>query len=902
VAVLRGPAGIGKTALLDYAAAVTAEWRILTTSGMEWEADLPYVNLADLVRPVADFLDRIPPRQAAALAGAVAIGPPAANDRFAVAAATLSLLGAVAEDGPVLVSVDDSQWLDRFSLEALGFASRRLRAEGVAVLFALRDDQPSPPSLVGIEELPLSGLDERSARELLVAHGGDWLTESVVARVIAETDGNPLALVELPVLLQRGQIEQWIRTDEPVPVGEVLARAFGRSVAGLPRATQDALLVLAILGSSPTPVADATLGALGLGRDSIGPAEAAGLVLEQRGRLGFRHPLIRAAVYRLASSTVKRQAHEAAAVALGAHGGPNGLERQAGHLAAAGRGPDDGVALRLHAAGDDARRQSNYAVAGRLFARAAEFCSVDESRGIYLVQAAEATWLAGAVDETAALLDKALEFTDNQRLRLEIRHYRCRIAMWASDPRSPRDGLVSLATEAEPVDPRTAAVMLAGATLASLAMGDTREAQRTSARAVALTEDLDFPVLPVHLLRAFTLIVTGDSRNGGALLERCGAALREWDPLSSDEMTLIGGLCYLGLERLTEARELMERAAAAARNASAIGLLPFQLSRLSHVEYCGGNWNASLALAHEALRLARDTGWRTEVPNSLTALARIEASLGRVDDCRRHANAAIDIGNSSGLPPIAAYAHSALAVLELGQSQPEEAAEHLEEVERFSLSAGLGETVLLPWAADLVEAYVRLGRPDDAERPMVELELAAAADRFPSAATLVARCRALLDPACVERVAAEFTSQPSGMPFEDARTRLCIGEQLRRQGHRREARRWLQSARSIFERLGASPWVRRTVAELGAAGSPGRESEPPMSAVLTPQELQVALSVAEGRTNRDVAAALFLSVKTVEFHLSNIYRKLGLTRRSQLVRLLLLQQDPTELSAAGRTV
>jgi DNA-binding CsgD family transcriptional regulator len=899
VQILRGPAGIGKTALLDYTARMVPAWTVLTTRGVEGEADLPYVNLADLFRPVLPVsLDRIPRRQAYALAGALAIGESGASDRFAVAAATLSLLGLLAEDSRVLILVDDAQWVDGLSLEALGFACRRLRAEGTAVLFAARDDIPVPTLLVGFDELRLGGLDPDSARLLLDGLGD--IPAAIANRLIVETGGNPLALLELPALLRHGQLELWSRTGAPVPVGQALATAFGRSIGLLPRSSQDALLLLGVLGSAPADVLAAALRAAGLQPESLDPAEAAGLVVSAGARLEFRHPLIRSVVYQLAPHTRRQRVHRAAAEAFSSATGTTALERYAWHLGTAGHGPDGGLAGRLAAAAGAERARRNHAVAERLYDRAATFAADERTRGSYLVQAADSAWLAGALGAAAALLDRALGCAGGPRLTLEIRYRQCRLGIWSGEPKASRDGLVVLAVEAETVDRGIAAAMLCAATLASIAMGHLQLADELSARALALdgehtagpaagtTAGLRAPGLSVRVLRAFTLILTGDAAGGAELLESCAAQLAAWDPLSSDELTLVGGLCYLALERCGEARSLIERAVVATRAASALGLLPFQLSRLAYVEYLAGNWNASLALAGEALRLAHDTGWQTEVPNSLNALARIEAGVGRVQECRDHATAAIQIGAATGIEPIAAAAHSALGLLELGLGRPDQAVAHLEEVERYGQAAGLGDGVLLPWAADLVEAYVRLGRPDDARRPLAVLVREADRTGRPTAAATAARCQALVDPTDFERHMAEALRQHGvgGMPFEEARTRLCLGEQLRRQGRRAEARRWLHSAQVIFERLGARPWIDRSQAELRASGGGRRATRAPAMDVLTPQELQVALAVAQGDTNRDAAAALFLSVKTVEFHLSNVYRKLGLTRRAQLVSLL----------------
>ncbi|MFI2614615.1 helix-turn-helix transcriptional regulator [Streptomyces sp. NPDC018584] len=888
--LIRGEAGIGKTSLVEHVAGESGDLRRLGTRGVEVESDLPYVGLADLLRPVLHFLDRIPERQAAALTGALALGPAVAHDRFAVAAGTLSLLGALAEEGPVLVTVDDAQWLDPYSLDALAFATRRLGREGIVVLFTARDEPDEPASrLAAIETMTLGGLDAESAHRLIAEEGTAELTEREAARLLAEARGNPLALIELPALLSgSGAGDDDPDSAAPLPIGELLAHAFGSAVARLPQEAQDAMLLLAVLGTRPLAGTEAALRAHGLSYESLEAAEAAGLVVEEQDGYAFRHPLVRSAVYHGATPVRRRRAHHAIARSLQGATAP-ALEQYAWHLAASGAEPDEHVASLLENAASGAPDTLAYPLASRLYERAARFTPAGQRKAERLLCAARASQAAGSLDEAAAILDRSLEHAEQLGTRLDIRQLRCYLDVQRGQPTRSRELLRAAVDEAEKVDPALAAVMLGGIALTELAVGDLTAARGTSAAAMELADAARQTLLPVRLLRTLVLLLGGDADAGRSLLRELAGPLASPDPAFPYPLSGVGGLCHLAAEELDEAHGLLDRAAYTARASSAVGLLSHLLCTLSVVEFWRGRWSPSLAHADEAVRLAEATGRLIEVPRGLAALARTEAALNREADCRRHAAQAMEWAASTELPMDAARARGALGLLELGLGRFEEAVHRLEEVRAFSRTHGRGDGLYLTWAADLADAYVHLHMTAEAREVLDVLEYEAGRGHRPVTAGAAARCRGLLEPDAAERhmrrSLALLAERP--VPFERGRTEFAWGEQLRRQGRRSEARRLLERALATFERLGASGWAARVAAELHAAG--GTEVRPERAPLerLTPQEMQVALVVGRGLTNHEVAERLFLSVKTVEFHLSNIYRKLdGVHRRAQLVRLL----------------
>src|SRR5438067_3473518 len=415
--VLRGEPGIGKSALCAYAVGGAEAMTVLRAQGVESEAELPFAALADLLRPLVERLADIPAPPGSALGAALALGPPAASDPFTTCAATLSLLAAAAEDGPLLAVVDDAQWLDRSSAQALLFAARRLDAEGVAVLVATRDGEATPFDGAGLPELALRGLDRDASERLLKASGDPTIAPEVAERLIAATGGNPLALREAPTLLSAGQLAGVEPLEEPLPTSEVLEQAFLRRVHALPEETQRALLVAATSGSTDFDVICAAVEHSGVDATALDAAERAGLLTVGRTTLEFRHPLLRAAVYHGATAAARRAAHEAVAHGLAS-------DRRAWHLAAAAPAPDAAVAAELKKAALAARARGGHAEAAAALEQAARLTAEPEQRARRLRSAADETRRSGQAARALVLLDEALATTTSARLRSRIQHLR----------------------------------------------------------------------------------------------------------------------------------------------------------------------------------------------------------------------------------------------------------------------------------------------------------------------------------------------------------------------------------------------------------------------------------------------------------------------------------------------
>jgi DNA-binding CsgD family transcriptional regulator len=914
---VRGDPGVGKTRLLDAAVADAARtgpagFRVIRVAGHEAESEIPYAALSLLLGPLLDGVGALPRPQAAALEGALNLGPGGAGDRLAVAVATLGLLAHAAEEQPLLLGVDDAHCLDLPTLEALVFSVRRMRAEPIAVLVTARSPaDTSPPAerwLAALPELVVGGLDLDAARRLLGPH------TALSPATWAAAAGNPLALLELaaagaPAL-----------PVEPVRLSTRLVHAYERRLAGLPDATRQALLLVAVAGSADDAVAEA-LAEQGLDLGNLDPAEEADLLgRDDRARGAgphFRHPLIRSAVYHAAAPGRKRAAHRALATVWGRRAGPGPAERRAFHLAAATPGADEEVAAQLADAARTAASRNNHITALALLERAARLSPTGPARTRRLLDAALTAQTAGCVAAATPLLDLALLETDDPELITAARHLQCRVQMWSGQPTEARDELLHLADATLAVDRGRSAAMRSQAALLSLTIGDQHLGLAAAARAAADAAHLPpGPRMPVTLVHALALALSGDSAGARALLAECEPVLAAADPLTIDQLPVVAANTYASVEEPERARGWLVAGVRGTRGAGAVGLLPFLLAWLAAACWRDGDWATGLTHAHAAVELAQETGWATEEPEALAVLATIEAGLGMDDACREHAARALRLGRAGGMRIVEARAERALGLLELGAGHPEAAAAHLRVTEEFALGHGLGSPVLLDWAGDLVEAHVRAGVPDRARRAMAVLEREAAAPGRPAARAVALRCTGLLrgdadggrdhdggDAAGAAFAQALRWHERARQPFEEARTRLCLGEHLRRRRRLADAREALAEARRAFAGLGATAWVRRADAELRAAGTRAghrpevRAGDPggpagvagrgPAPLRLTPQELQVALVVAGGATNAEAGAQLFLSPKTIEYHLSNAYRKLGIRSRADHDRTVL---------------
>jgi DNA-binding CsgD family transcriptional regulator len=883
--LLHGEPGIGKTRLLEHAAATAADFKVLRARPLEAESELAFAGLSELLRPVLRLLGRIPGPQEAALSGALALGPPVPGDRFAVAAATLSLLAAAAEESAVLVVVDDAHWLDTPSREALLFAGRRLGSEGVLLLLGMRERDWIPAA--GLGTLELHGMSTADAAAL-VEHTGTPVDAAVRYRIVTETRGNPLAILEAVATLTDAELLGKAPITHPLAVGASLKQSFAEQLDILPRDTQDALLIAAASDTGSAGEIGRALARAGLSLDVLEPAERDGVIILSGERIEFRHPLVRSAAYHRHGPPERRAAHRALAAAAGAG------ERAAWHLAAASAGPDEEIAALLEMSAASAFARSAYAAAASAFQAAALLSPDDDDCLRRTMGAGRALWLAGEGKRAAALLKSVLDLASEPAARADLQHLRG-LAMLSTSPVSETYAmLVAEAGRVEPHDRARASALRATAALACLIADDLAGAVEMARRALAGAGPEDRPIATMVL--AQVTAGSGQAEEVFALLEPILESLESIDPLGELSFVLSGAAQSLvWTEQWAHASKVFDRIISAARTAGAPAVLPLPLAVLAEFELRRGKIAAAYAaaaesvqLAAESVQLAAETGQAGLSSYSLVVLARVEAVLGHDEDCRAHVAAGLEFSRLIGWDAVEIFAAAVLGLLELSRGHADRAAIHLAECARLEKQLNPDTVVLTitQSAADLVEAQIRSGALTDAKRSLRMLEGIACRTGLRWANAGAGRCRGML--AGEDRYEREFQTALAlygeEMAFERARTLLALGMRRRRSRRRADARAALHEALAYFERSGAEPWAGQARAELRATGvMPPLENADGLRS-LTSQELQVALIVAQGNTNREAAAALFLSPKTVEFHLGNTYRKLGVRSRAELVR------------------
>ncbi len=879
VLVLRGEPGIGKTALLKAAIAQAAGMRVLRTRGLEGEAELPFAGLADLTAPVIDLRERLPAAQAAALAGALELEPAAPQARLAIGAALLGLLSLAAEQEPVLVVVDDLQWLDEPSLEALRFAARRLGADGVAVLLGQR---PVPEELApGIGTLEIGPLADDRAHELLQAGRAQPVPDLVADRIVATAGGNPLALTEIPALLTRDELEGRGPLEGPLPPGSTLERVLARRLDGLDQPTRAALLVAAAAESRRGDVVLGALAAAGIDVSALEAAESAGIVTLGPGEVAFRHPLLRAAAYHGEPVVARRAAHRAVARAL-ADDDP----QRAWQLAAGSARPDETVAAALERAAQAARARTGFAPAAHAYLRAAELSPAPLHRARRLVEAARDLLPAGHPDVGLARLEQAervlaIAEGDVSSVAGELRTLRAQLALRTGRTEEARELLRAQARRLEGEAPPMSAMLLLLSSLGAMALRDHVDWLADAERALELAGDVELLSALAMLSAGAACLTVPDVARGRALLEEGERKLGDDLAMAlalAPEVVALAAHGWLWIEEYERGMETLDRLVTAGRDSSSVGALPYPLAARAQGNLALGRFARARADAEEAVALAEQTGQDPALVIALGMLAAVHGWHGDEAAAREAAERAIELGERRRIPLPAIYAKYALGLLAAAaEDRAEEAIERLETVRDEALPGNV------LWAPHLVDAYLRAGRRDDADALVEHYARTIGHRRI--APAMLERLRGMTtgDAAHFERALALHEAGPA--PFEVARTRLAYGEFLRAADRRDEAREQLREALAGFERVDAVPFAERARRELRAAGAITRSA---LTAAdeLTPHELRVAQLVAQGLTNREAAAALFVSAKTVEHHLRNVFRKLGVRRRTELARLM----------------
>jgi len=879
--VVLGEPGVGKTALVEDAVSGLDDMHLLRATGLEAERHLPFGGLLQLLRPVLDRIDELPPPQTAALAGALAISEaaPGSGDRFMIGASVLALLARYAEDLPLAVVVDDLQALDRPSAEAILFATRRLAADPVAVLATARS--PESDHLVsGLPVLRLEGLDPRSATVLVARATGGTPPASRLGPLLRLADGNPLALLELA-----GADLDALATDPadlPTRVPEAVTAAFTQRLELVGDDARRALLVAAVCGDDLT-VTTAACAALGLAGDALAEAEDGGLVSVRAGRLTFRHPLLRSAVYSGAGARERRAAHLAVVGAL-----PDGdADRRAWHLSEGVWGLDAGLADLLAEAGERARTRTAYSVASGAFERSARLSPDPAPRADRLLRAAEAAWSAGLTDRAVGLLDAHARegpAADGRAHELALRGAIAARTGRLGDAREMLLAAADLST-----DPAEECVHIADAVHASFYLAGAPTAARLARRLVELS-----PAVTDPRARALGLIAIGLARvlageQGGAEDLRAAVPLIESTrELYSDPLRVSCVMLVPLFLRDASGGATLRRLVDQVRDEAGIGALPAVLFHVARDQATSSAWAEAEANYTEAVHLAEETGQVTERLMSLAGLAWLESRTGREAACREHAGEVLAAPAGTHVHMAEAWVRNALGDLELSLGQPARAVEEFHRLQALMQTHELADVDLVP-GPEQVEALLRLGERAEAEQLAVSYRRAAATKGQPWALARAARARGLLTAdgsagECFENALALHAATLDR--FETARTRLAYGEWLRRAARRVDARHQLRAALDDFEDLGATRWAGRAAAELTATGEHVRRRDADPRSQLTPQELQVGLLLVEGRTTREAAAALFLSPKTVEYHLRKVYTKLGISSRVELAEVI----------------
>jgi DNA-binding CsgD family transcriptional regulator len=892
--VIAGEAGVGKTALLTYVADMASEQgvRVLRARGEESEAVLAFATLADLLRPSREKFAELPPTQRQALEVCLALSSGPSAGPLAACAGALGVLASAADEQPLVVLVDDFQWVDAESRQVLLFAARRLAAERIVMVFAVREEpgaqfpERSPPVL------RIGGLSVAECAELAREVGAD-ISGSALRSLVQLTGGNPLAVLEN---LTRSTNEMGGFESGRLILGAALENAWGRVFEELPEDTRQALFVVATDVVSGGRHIEAALGTLRLSLGSLAPAEYRGLVRTVDGRIQLRHPLMRPVVVGRTPLWLRTVVCRALAAAAEGH-------LRTWYLAAAATGPDETVAEALAAAAADARQRSGYGASARTWRRAAELTADRDMRASRLLRAATDAYLAG---DSAAVTwcQEALAYCPGPVFAAEAELILGRARTWAGDPLPAFDGLVRAAAAIRPVNPGAAAALLAEATAPAAMTGRVHLARQVAQQAEELWEDPGCVAagagasLTVLAMVAETFALAGDLDRAARYQLRAAALLPSADLAGEQQGAAFLAQADIWTERYEQGRMRLGAIVDAGRRMGTPAILSLALGLSGELAWWTGRWASAYADATEALQWAEETNQVGLIGHALAQLSRIAAARGDREQCQEHVERARQDVEPHGVGCLAVYNAAALGLCALSCGDLSAAIGHLERAWYAGQAAGLGNPNIIPCVGDLAEALARAGARDQAEHVLAWLQDRADATGLAYPRAAAARVRGILarDPAEAEtwfaRACAAYEMRP--MPFEQARALLCEGEALRRARRPAAARGPLQHALTIFSGLGARPWAARASTELDAAGvRAGARDNTSASALnsLSPQELQIARAVGRGLNNVEAAAALFVSRKTVEAHLTRVYRKLGVRSRTELTRLLVTHEQ-----------
>jgi DNA-binding CsgD family transcriptional regulator len=873
--VVRGEAGIGKTALLEYAIGSASDVRVLHAAGLEAEMELPFAALHQLCAPLLNRLGGLPDPQRDALATIFGLRPGPAPDRFLVGLAVLSLLSEVADDAPVLCVVDDAQWLDRASGQALGFVARRLFAESMGLVFAAREPGEE---LAGLPELVVEGLEDAYARRLLKAVIPGRLDERVADQLLAETGGNPLALLELPRGLSAAQLAGGFALPRALSLSGWIGESFLTRLAALPEDTQQLVLVAAAEPTGDPALLWRAAERLGIAGSALGPAESAGLIETGR-RVRFRHPLVRSVVYRAAGPQQRRQAHRALAGATDPQLDP---DRRAWHLAEAANGCDEEVAAELERAAGRAQARGGLAAAAAFLERATALTADAQRRRERALAAAQTKYEAGALGDSLALLSTAEAGAGDDLLRGRVALLRAQIVFASRRGSEAPPLLLRAARELESLDADLARTTYLEAFSAALFAG--RLAQGGGvvevAKAARASSALQRRARPSDLLvHGLALRFTEGYSAGAPILKEALSAFRRDPVLPYEDARWLWFACWAAADLwddetwdLLSARQLE-----LVRAAGALTAIPFALTARSAVHLVCGDLHTAASQVDEIRTVSEATGIATPPygPLWLAGLRGREAELSRLMET------AVDEAVARGEGYALADAELVRAILYNGLGHYEAT------LSLFGPDGERSYDMNTPprTVAEVIEAAARCEQRQLARGLLDGLAEMARASGTDWVAGVEARSRALVsegdDADSLYREAIERLAR-TRVRLELARAHLLYGEWLRHERRRLDARGQLRTAYEMFTGMGIEAFAGRAERELLATGGHARTRTVETHGELTTQEAQVARLARDGLSNAEIGARLFISQHTVAYHLRKVFNKLGISSRNQL--------------------
>jgi DNA-binding CsgD family transcriptional regulator len=876
--VLRGEAGIGKTALLEHLVQSAPDLNVLRAAGVESEMELAFASLHQLCAPMLDRLGRLPDPQREALEIVFGLTAGPAPDRFLVGLAVLSLLSEVTDDGPLLCVVDDAQWLDHASALTLAFVARRLLAERVGIVFAAREPGDE---LQHVPELRVGGLDDGAARAVLDSTVPFVLDERVRDRVIAETRGNPMALLELPRGLSATELAGGFGVLGVCTLRGRIEESYVRRLEALP---EDARLLLLVAAAEPVgdpPLLLRACERLGIDIWAVEAATSGLLALEER--VTFRHPLVRSAVYRSANTRERRVAHGALAEATDRNADP---DRRAWHLAAAAAGPDEHVALELERSAGRAQARGGLAAAAAFLQRAVALTGERTRRVDRALAAAEASVGAGTFDVARGLLAAAEvgSLDEFQRARLDL--LRAEASYSESRGSDAPALLLRAAKTLEPLDPHLARATFLDAWSSALFAGrlaSTAGLEEVSREARAARTPAECPSASDLLLEGFAMAFTDGRSPAAPVLARAATGFAGSD-VSIEEVLRWGWLATAAAVMVWDYETCLAvatRGVELAREAGALTVLAVSVNVMGQAVGLGGEFGRAAALVAEADSVSDATGTRV-APYGALVLAGLQ---GRAAAASELIDATIEECTAGGQGTAVQYARWARSVLLNGLGRYEEAMAAAQEA-----SDDTPELFVSVWAAsELLEAATRNDEPDLARAAHERIAAATAVAPTDWALGIRARSRALLSNGeTAERLYREGIERLTRTRLrpELARTHLLYGEWLRRTNRRVDARVQLRTAYDQLTSIGMEAFAERARRELVATGAKVRERTVEARDELTAQEAQIARLACEGLTNPEIGARLFLSPRTVEWHLRKVFAKLGIRSRRELASAL----------------